>query len=225
MEPRLRRLLILSSVILALGFGSMLVMRSCLRGMTNEGRAGRSSPQEDPLQPFGEVLDFSFTERSGRAVTRADLAGKVWVANFFFTSCAGICPVMTRNLARLQDLLRLHEDLRFVSLSCDPVRDTPEVLATFAARYEADATRWLFLTGPAADMQRFATDSLELGYRAASEAEVAAGEEPTMHSDRFLLIDRQGRLRASYHGTDDADVARLRRDLGTLLAEAGEGPR
>jgi cytochrome oxidase Cu insertion factor (SCO1/SenC/PrrC family) len=99
------------------------------------------------LQMFGTLPDFSLTERGGRAVTRTDLVGKVWVANFIYTHCTDTCPLQSARMAALQQDLAGQQDVRFVSITVDPRRDTPAVLAEYAARYRADRNRWLFLTG------------------------------------------------------------------------------
>lgn len=99
------------------------------------------------LQVFGTLPDFSFIERSGRAVTLVDLLGKVWIANFIYTHCTDTCPLQSARLAALQDDFAGERDLRLVSITVDPARDTAKVLAKYAARFGADPDRWLFLTG------------------------------------------------------------------------------
>jgi cytochrome oxidase Cu insertion factor (SCO1/SenC/PrrC family) len=99
------------------------------------------------LQVFGVLPDFSLIERDARTVTRAHLMGKVWVANFIYTRCTDTCPLQSARMAALQRDFPGEPDLRFLSISVDPKRDTPAVLATYAARYEADRARWWFLTG------------------------------------------------------------------------------
>ncbi len=94
---------------------------------------------------MNSVPDFTFIERSSREVKSQELAGKVWVADFVYTSCGGFCPVMTEKMRKLQDMLP--KDIRLVSFSVDPDTDTPAVLAEYAKRYGADPDRWLFLTG------------------------------------------------------------------------------
>ena len=99
------------------------------------------------LQVFGALPDFSLTERSGRNVTLADLREKVWIANFIYTHCTDTCPLQSARMAKLQDDFAGERDLRLVSITVDPARDTPRVLVGYAARYGADPQRWLFLTG------------------------------------------------------------------------------
>jgi len=99
------------------------------------------------LQVFGTLPNFLFVERSGRTVSLADFWGKVWIANFIYTHCTDTCPLQSARLAALQDDFAGERDLRFVSITVDPARDTPKVLAKYAARYGADPDRWWFLTG------------------------------------------------------------------------------
>lgn len=99
------------------------------------------------LQVFGTLPDFSLIERSGRHVALADLRGKVWIANFIYTHCTDTCPLQSARMAKLQDDFVGERDLRFVSITVDPMRDTPKVLGEYATRFGADPDRWLFLTG------------------------------------------------------------------------------
>ncbi len=99
------------------------------------------------LQVFGTLPDFSLIERSGRHIALANLQGKVWIANFIYTHCTDTCPLQSARMAKLQDDFTGERDLRLVSITVDPARDTPKVLDEYAARFGADPDRWLFLTG------------------------------------------------------------------------------
>lgn len=160
---------------------------------------------------YSAVPDFSLTERSNRPITRKDLDGKVWVANFIFTNCGGICPTMSSNMERLQE--RLPKEVLLVSFSVDPTNDTPEVLTKYAKRYNADPERWLFLTGDADALQKLSLDGFKLALDTTSGTEV----EPITHSSRFALVDRQGNIRG-YYGMEDADALdRIVADVKHLL--------
>jgi cytochrome oxidase Cu insertion factor (SCO1/SenC/PrrC family) len=108
---------------------------------------GREDRSLEGLQILGTVPDFSLLERGGRRVTLADFRGKVWIASFIYTHCTDTCPLQSARMARLQEDLRAEPDVRLVSITVDPERDTPRVLAEYAARFSADRDRWLFLTG------------------------------------------------------------------------------
>ena len=180
-------------------------------------------PEPEPALAIAAPVafpEFTLTERSGRSVSRAELLGEPWVANFVFTSCAGPCPVMSR---RMSDLQRAFADcsLRFVSFTLDPQRDTPAVLTEYAERFDADPDQWLFLTGDEDTIQGLAQQGLKLTARRATDAELEQGADTIIHSTRFVLIDAAGHLAGSYIGTDDDDLDRLHRDLGALCRSDG----
>jgi protein SCO1 len=115
------------------------------------------------LPTYGSIPDFTLTDQRGRPVRRADLEGKVWVAGFIFTNCPEECPLMTAEMAQLQSDLANMPDFRLVSISVDPERDTPPVLSQYAARFNADPERWLFLTGDKGAIYRLAREGFRLG--------------------------------------------------------------
>ena len=145
---------------------------------------------------YGPAPEFILTERSNRKVTKQDLAGKVWVADFIFTHCAGACPAMSSHMRKLQD--QLFADIRLVSFSVDPGNDTPEVLTEYANRYGADRDRWLFLTGDPEGVQKLSVGGFKLALDPSSGTEA----EPITHSSRFVLVDRSGNIRG-YYGTEE----------------------
>jgi protein SCO1 len=174
------------------------------------GCAGTTARPDNSLN-HNKVPDFTLTERSTRQVTRQDLSGQVWVADFIFTRCAGICLTMSANMQKLQD--RLPKEVRLVSFSVDPVTDTPEVLTEYAKRYNADPERWLFLTGEPEAVQKLSIDGFKLALDSLSGTEA----EPITHSSRFALVDKDGQIRG-YYGTEDADALdRLVADVKSLL--------
>ena len=122
------------------------------------------------LPVYGALPDFALVERSGRPVRRSDLEGKIWVASFIFTNCADECPLMSAELTRLQADVAAMEDIRLVSITVDPERDTPAVLSQYAERFTADPERWLFLTGDKEAIYRLARDGFHLGIVDATEA-------------------------------------------------------
>jgi protein SCO1/2 len=167
---------------------------------------------------LGTVPAFSLTERHGSTVSAADLAGHVWVADFVFTRCPDICPVLSSRMASLQEKLNGalaagDAPVRLVSISVDPVHDTPEALAAYADHYHA-GPEWLFLTGSRDAIAALLRD----GFRVAFSDEGPAAS-PITHSDRFVLVDRQLRIRGYYHGNDPADLARVVADATRLRAD------
>ena len=167
------------------------------------------------LPVLGTVPAFALTNSDGAPLSQQQLAGSVWVADFIFTQCPGMCPVLSAQMARVQKALP-SSAVRLVSFSVDPKNDTPEALRAYADRFGADQDRWLFVTG-----QRDALyDLIQRGFRLAvaerSEAEARDGDGLITHSDRFVLVDGDLQIRGYYHGMDDADVERLMRDIHKL---------
>jgi len=173
------------------------------------------TPAREPDAP--RVPEFSLTERSGRTVTRADLEGSWWVADFIFTRCTGICPLLTARMAQLQQSL---PGLRLVSFSVDPDYDTPDVLARYAegAVPAGGEQQWLFLTGPRATLHALIGDGFHLSVSDAAPAGASPGELVT-HSDRLVLVDPDGYIRGYYHGTEEDAAARVAQDLARLRGE------
>ncbi|MGH7771238.1 MAG: SCO family protein, partial [Candidatus Binatia bacterium] len=152
---------------------------------------------------FGTVPDFSLTERSGRQVGLADLKGKVWVVLFFYTDCRDICPLIVPQMGLLhleyKNDPEFRSDIRFVSITVDPERDTPKVLAKFAERFSADPELWLFLTGEKATIYRLTREGFKVGMGEVEnppDVKQKTGEEKEIfHSSRLILVDRKAQIR------------------------------
>jgi cytochrome oxidase Cu insertion factor (SCO1/SenC/PrrC family) len=172
-------------------------------------------PPSEPLPVFAVVPDFTLTERSGRTVRKADLLGRVWVADFIFTTCAGPCPELTLRMRSLQKSLKDHgEAVRLVSFTLDPAYDTPAVLKSYAQRTHADPKRWWFLTGQdEASLHTLVKEGF------LQTVQPAAGGNPIIHSTYFVLIDRVGRIRAFYDGLDPESKPRILGAIDALLQE------
>lgn len=170
-------------------------------------------PVAPPLPVWATTPDFQFTAQTGAPVSRADLAGKIWVAAFIFTRCAGPCPAMTERMAELQRGLGSgFPEVRLVSVSVDPAHDQPDVLARYAARFGADPARWLFLTGEPAAIEKFVTKGMLLPL-------AKDGEGAPIHSQKFLVVDGTGRIRSFRDLDDPALVPKLLGDIENLRAE------
>lgn len=166
---------------------------------------------------LGQVPDFRLLERSGEPLTRGDLAGTPWVADFVFTQCSGVCPALSTRMAELRRTLRERGlAARLVSFSVDPVRDTPDVLRAYAQRFGADDRSWLFVTGERDALHRLIGEGFRLSVAERAPEQAADGGELITHSDRFVLVDADGRIRGYYHGTDDEALPALLRDLQAL---------
>lgn len=167
----------------------------------------RSGPK---LDKFFEVPEFSLLDQDGKPFTNDDVAGKVWIANYVFTRCAGPCPMMTAKIAELAQAIQ-HPDLRFVSFSVDPEYDTPAVLKDYASRFGADHSRWTFVTGDKPQIFRLATEGMKIAALPADENNVI------VHSEKFVLIDRTGWIRGYYDLSDPEAMKKLPEDIRTLV--------
>lgn len=177
-------------------------------------RFGVGNPAAD-LPVLGTVPAFTLTAGDGRTVSADALRGQVWIADFIFTRCPGQCPVLTANMAKLQTALPADAAgvVRLVSFSVDPAHDTPEALRAYAERFGADGARWTFLTGDREALYTLIRD----GFHLAIDEEPGSTEMIT-HSDRFILVDRDLRIRGYYDGMDAEAQVRLVRDAAGLRA-------
>ncbi len=160
------------------------------------------------------IKDFELIDQRGDTLRLADLQGKVIVADFFFTTCATICPKMSVQMARVQEEFKDEEMLMLLSHSVTPEIDSVSVLADYGDLHGADPDRWRFLTGDRAQIYRLARTS----YFAALD-EGDGGPDDFVHTENFVLVDSQRRLRGFYDGTSEKDVDRLIGDLRKLLKE------
>lgn len=167
------------------------------------GLQSRRRAADLPL--LGQVSTFTLTNQSAQTVTLQDLLGKVWVADIIFSRCAGPCPRMTRQMESLQAALPKDSKARLVTLTTDPVFDTPEVLNRYAARFQADAGRWWFLTGDKQEIANLAVDGLKLTAIEKAPEERQSVEDLFIHSTIFVVVDKQARLRGVFE-TDGEGV-------------------
>jgi len=163
------------------------------------------------LPSFGVVPNFTLTDQTGAAFSSATaLDKKIWVADFVFTNCPGPCPRMSSQMHQVQTALADDTDVRFVSFTVDPARDTPPVLAAYAQHFEATPGKWFFLTGAAPDLNRMSRGVFMLG-------DVDGSLE---HSTRFALIDRLSRIRGYYQSSEQDAIPNLIADAKRLLKES-----
>jgi protein SCO1/2 len=180
----------------------------------------RTGPDGADLPSYWDVPEFALVNQQGDTVRSGDLAGQVWIASFVFTNCTDICPVISGRLARVRDTLAaeglLGEEVRLVSISVDPARDTPAVLLEYARRFGGSPpSEWAFLTGTPPEAVRAL---VQQGFRVtaldpAMEHGMAYQVE---HSPRILVVDRQGRVRGAHDVTEGDVVARLLSDARKL---------
>ena len=163
----------------------------------------------DPLPVFYDAPNFSLTDQDGRPFGSGDLRGKVWVADFIFTTCPGACPKMTMKMSGLQRAVP-EKDVRLLSFTVDPERDTPEVLKRYAQSYDADFSRWHFLTG---DKSKLFDVAAGLKLTAAPAGQF---RPEIVHAEKFLLVDGAGKVRGIYDSNDEQDLKKLATDAAAL---------
>lgn len=166
-----------------------------------------------PLASYGVVPPFQLTNQHDRRFGSADLAGKIWIADFIFTSCRGPCPIVSTRMAELQKPLK-DSDVHLISFTVDPATDTPPVLRLYAEKLKAREGRWDFLTGAKATLYDLSNKGFKLGV---SEE----GDQPgqPVHSTRFVLVDRAGIIRGYYDALAPDAVTKLLADTSHLLRE------
>ncbi len=165
---------------------------------------------------YHKVPDFSFTNQFGQRNSWVDFEGKIIVADFFFTTCPTICPIMTKQMTRLQWMLEdpVYDDVHFISHTVNPQNDTPEVLMEYGKEQGADFESWTFLTG---DQNKTFEHGFE-GYMLSTQED---SEAPGgfLHSSMFVLLDRDRHIRGFYDGTSSKEVDDLVTDIKMLKKE------
>jgi protein SCO1/2 len=198
----------------------LVVLLLALYRMTGGDKPAAIVPNQ-ALPKIRTIPHFALTERSGRIITNADLAGKIWVADFVYTTCPGPCPLVTAEMAKIQQAVIGDPHVQLVSFTVDPQTDTPMVLAAYANNYHADANKWWFLTGPEKPLY----DLIQNGFLQTvvdnRGQTLETGQGPVTHSLYFDLVDAQGNMRGVYQSQDPAACQRLLTDIGVLEQEAG----
>jgi protein SCO1 len=168
------------------------------------------------LSSHGTLPSFAFTNQDGQTFGTAQLAGKIWIASFIFTTCPGPCPIITTRMSELQRPLE-KTDVHLVSFTVDPEKDTPEVLRAYAEKLHAQPVRWDFLTGSKPEIYALMRDGFKLAVSEGSEN----GEESGMpvHTTRVALIDRQGTIRGYYDALAPDAVTKLLADANHLFRD------
>ena len=154
---------------------------------------------------------FKLVDQNGAPFGSQQLLGKIWIADFVYSTCPGPCPMISSRMGELQKPLR-DTDVKLVSFSVDPQHDTPAVLRDYAAKLNAEPSRWHFLTGDKTTIYRLSRD----GFKLAAGAGAAVGP---IHSTRMVLVDRSGVIRGYYDATDADGVTRLLADVTHLRRE------
>ena len=181
----------------------------------------KETPQNSVLTgKFREVEDFALTDQQARPVANADLKGRVWIANFIFTSCNAECLILSSRFAELQQLFADEPGVAFVSFSVDPQTDTPQRLGEFARRWHADPERWYFLTGDSGKLDALIKNSFLLPV---TRDPMEAGKllsQKLIHTNRFAIVDRSGTVQAYVDGLQPESVSVISRLVLEMLQES-----
>jgi protein SCO1 len=182
-------------------------------------------PGAAALDDYGPAPSFHLTDQLGRPIASEELAGKVVLVDFIYTSCTDICPLLSEQMRAVQERLSaatlLGSRVQLISFTVDPARDTPDVLRAYAERYRADPQAWRFVTGPESDITSVIVNGFYVAVQPMPPSlltpgdAAASGGYEVLHSGRLVLIDREGRIRA-YYDTSDLDIDRVVRDIRVL---------
>ncbi len=178
--------------------GTLAILLAALAGC---GRRDASLPV------LGKIPQFTLTAQTGESFDRKMLDGKIWIADFIFTSCGSSCPMMSAKMRQVQS--QVAPDVKLVSFTVDPEHDIPAVMADYARRYGAEKGRWYFLTGDRARLNALSFDTFKLN----------SVDGSLNHSTRFVLVDRSGRIRGYYGTEEDDGIPRLIHDVTRLEQE------
>jgi protein SCO1/2 len=173
------------------------------------------------LRKMAIVPPFALTERSGKTITNRDLAGKIWVADFIYTTCPGPCPLITAGMVKVQAAIAHDPKVQIVSFTVDPQTDTPAVLAKYADQYGADPNRWWFLTGQEKPLFSLIQNGFLQAVQDNSGHPLQDGEFKVTHSTYLALVDGDGNVRGFYDGVGNDGRADLLRDIKILEKEEG----
>jgi len=165
------------------------------------------------VSSYGTVPGFQLLNQNGQPFGSAQLAGKVWIADFIYTTCPGPCPMISSRMSELQKPLE-KTDVHLVSFSVDPEKDTPEVLRSYAEKLQAQSGRWDFLTGAKSAIYKLSHDGFKLAVSDGSDAEGIP-----VHSTRMVLVDRHAEIRGYYNATEPDAITKLLADTNHLLRE------
>ena len=172
-----------------------------------------SALRQRTLSSYGDVPDFQLTNQNGQAFGSAQLTGKIWIADFVYTTCPGPCPMISGRMSELQKPLE-KTDVHLVSFSVDPEKDTPDVLRRYSEQLQAEAGRWDFLTGPKSAIYKISHDGFKLAMSDGSDAQGIP-----IHSTRMVLVDRRGQIRGYYDAVDPEAITKLLADTNHLLRD------
>jgi protein SCO1 len=168
------------------------------------------------LPPIGRVLPFAFTNQDGKKITEQDVTGKVFVTEYFFTTCKSWCPIMHANMRIVYDRFKNEKDFLILSHTSDPATDSAATLKRYADSMNVDTDKWIFLTGTKDSLYRQARHSYKIDD---PNNNPLSNEVDFLHSQFFSLVDKNGNVRSIYEGNERKDVERMINEIEVLLKE------
>lgn len=199
------------SAVLLILLGMTMLWAAFNRGTRTSVVIDEHGGSAEQLELDRKIPPFELTSAQNEPFNTKSLEGDVWIASFFFTSCPSICKMQNQQIAILQEEYA-DDGLKFVSITCDPVNDTPKVLQQYAEAYQARPDVWTFLTGDMEKLKSIVEDSFMVMF------------ETQTHSDRLMVIDKSGKLRGTFRATQDTDFRHAKQMIEKLLAEPYEPP-
>ncbi len=163
-----------------------------------------------------KIPEFSFVNQESKTITNKTLEGKIYIANFFFTSCPGICPKLTKNMNEIQEVYKNDKDVMLLSHTVMPWRDSISVLKDYAIRNNVNVAKWHLVTGHKDELYNIARN----GYFADEDFTKTQDESNFIHTENFILVDKNGHIRGVYNGTLAVEVKRLKRHIEILRNES-----
>ncbi|MEW4924766.1 SCO family protein [Algibacter sp. 2305UL17-15] len=165
--------------------------------------------------PKHKIPEFSFVNQNGETITNTTYKDKIYIADFFFTSCPGICPTLTKNMATIQDAYKEDNDVMLLSHTVMPWRDSVPLLKAYAEKHHVNSSKWHLVTGNKDALYNIARN----GYFADEDFTKTQDESNFIHTENFVLVDKHGYIRGVYNGTLPIDVERLKRHIEILKKE------
>ena len=208
-------LLVLSAIIISVMYQALDPKRVLPVYQPNDVSTELVDTTIQHVKKYHTIADFSLTNQNGEKVTEADYEDRIYVADFFFTTCQTICPIMTDHMVRIQEELKNDQEVLLLSHSVTPEIDSVAQLKKYAREKGVNDSKWNLVTG----------DKQEI-YELARKSYLAAKDQPyseydLIHTENFVLVDKKRRIRGFYDGTQSEDIDRLLEDIAVLKAESG----
>lgn len=213
MKPSHKKILVLLIILLSPGL-FYLALKSAKHHVDALEIYGPKELNEKGDTIYHTIPDFEFVNQYGKKISKKDFKEKIFVADFIFTTCQGICPKMSDQMTRVQEKVKDMEDVLLLSHTVDPEHDSVPVLFDYAGKVGAKEGKWHLVTGDKKELY----DIARKGYLVTA-MEGDGGPDDFIHSEKFLLVDKQGRIRGFYDGTDPKEVKRLLDEIKVLKFE------